>query len=637
MKRERTVTQGDIENRSDRDLETLQGVIDATNGRPSFEEEGDTRESQGVPVVESVAGSTYLKYFLASTGKILGLDFVFVASRQETSRIDIEVLWRGKPGLKSREAAENLVISNLSPSRPFADRSRITVRHVVSDKGGRSRAVRPETSALEKRVTDSRSPGGEWAIGLGYPRKGAAASLPPEHLDSLLDALADGIRLPVGIRPSLDVRPNRPGRDPVTNLYDKQLFWDLLDHEIALAKKRKTEVALLLVDVDDLKAFNRVHGTAAGDLYLFRYACFLESLIRPEEIAFGYGGGKYAVIVPDATEEEMFLLAERIRSKTESFSAALPDGRLAGNSVSIGAALSPRNGQGSQELYLAADTSLVRAKIRGKNQIGFPDEDGILILKNETEQKADLIVNAIHESWVVPFYQPIVDLVSGEIFGHEVFMRIHLPDGSFMTPAEFLQVAKSEGLIGQMDIIMMRKVLNDLCQNRYDRTICFNTSPGALSVGSFKSDTKKLLKDLNVDPSSVILDILGIDNELGEDILEQFVGSFREIGCRFSIDDFGTGRSFSFIKKYPIDFIKIDSEFIRGLGEKNPKDEAIVMGILKVSGAMGIRAIAKSVENETMLGAVRNAGIPLAQGYFFGSPARSRETSPFKLPGPKRT
>jgi EAL domain-containing protein (putative c-di-GMP-specific phosphodiesterase class I) len=221
---------------------------------------------------------------------------------------------------------------------------------------------------------------------------------------------------------------------------------------------------------------------------------------------------------------------------------------------------------------------------------------------------------------VVPFFQPILRSANGELHACEVLSRIHTEEGRIAAAGEFVEAAERMGLIHNLDFAVMDKAFAAARQAGYRGTLFINISPRALGLSEFFPKVRKMVADHGIEPSNVVFELTERETVTNLQVLEKFVANLRMEGFKFAIDDFGSGfSSFHYIKRFPIDYIKIEGDFIANM-LRDERDRAFVNSIATLARELDIRTVAEYIEDGEILQAVARCGIDYAQGYHLSRP-----------------
>jgi diguanylate cyclase (GGDEF)-like protein len=407
-------------------------------------------------------------------------------------------------------------------------------------------------------------------------------------------------------------------RDPLTNLYNKTVFWDYLGYETERSKRQNYRFSLLCLDLDDFKAVNDLHGHEVGDEILLEFSGLFKDAVRKGDIAARYGGDNFAAILPICDEAQAYIVAKRMMESIRAHSFAHSDRNIL-LTASIGISTFPDHAKDAQDLYLLADGMLTHAKAAGKNRMSMPDDGFDADILKSAGKMSLCIIEAIRKKQVVPFFQPIICMNDQTRSAYEVLTRIVTPE-AIIPAAEFIEQAEGMGAIGKIDHLIMEQAFALAKQNRFQGKLFINLSPKALIHDEFMPTVRKQMRDYGIEPSNLVFEITERDTVKNLNLIEKNVCNLKQEGFQFAIDDFGSGySSFLYIKMFQVDYLKIDGEFIRnmiGTGTEN----AIVSHITALAGSLGIKTVAEHVESEAILNNVRSIGIDCAQGYFIQRP-----------------
>ena len=417
-------------------------------------------------------------------------------------------------------------------------------------------------------------------------------------------------------------------RDPLTGLYNQRLFWELFEYEVDRCRRHGRDCSVMICDLDDFKQINDTCGHSEGDRYLKKVGDVLKQYCRSSDIVCRYGGDEFSVILPETGIDGAFEIAQRIRSALADPDLLRKENFPLRSTVSIGVASFPLHGEISRDLFLLADHLMYQSKKEGKNAVVQPSFGQMAdVFKSIGEQKVK-VIQALEDDRIVPYFQPIRNLTTGEVIGYEILCRLLLPGDtpSVMVAADFIEIIEEKGLIGKMDEKVIEKAFTEVRATGFTGMIFVNLSPKSLIMPNFITIINELSRQIGIFPSQVVFEITERETVRNISILEIFMKKLKENGYLFAIDDFGAGySSLSYLRRFPINFLKIDGEFIRGMGNGSRVDQAIVHSILSLASVLEIPVVAENVENESIRLMLADFGVLLGQGYHLGHPSRGLE------------
>jgi len=421
--------------------------------------------------------------------------------------------------------------------------------------------------------------------------------------------------------------------DPLTGLPNRALFMDRLKHASARANREGSRVGVLFTDLDNFKVVNDSLGHKAGDQLLIAIAGRLEADLRPGDTAARIGGDEFTILAENVTSVgDVVRMAERIAEILQPPFAL--EGQEVFATASTGIALSSPLQQQPADLMRHADMAMYKAKQRGKARYEVFETsmgtDALERLRLEIELR-----RALGRGEFRVYYQPIMALESGRIVGTEALVRWEHPRRGLLVPGEFLSVAEDTGLILQIGEEVLREACHQLraWQRRYPApkplTVSVNLSPRQLFGPELVAE---ILAETEIDPTTLQLEITeGVMTSNDANSANSTLRSLKDLHIQLAVDDFGMGySSLSYLKRFPVDFLKIDRSFIAGLGQDTDgasKDAEIVPAMIDLTHALGLKAVAEGVETAEQLAQLQDMGCDFAQGNYFSEPLPSKELS----------
>jgi len=409
--------------------------------------------------------------------------------------------------------------------------------------------------------------------------------------------------------------------DPLTGLPNRVLFVDRLQRALT-ESDHEAHLAVLFLDIDHFKVVNDSLGHPAGDRLLVALADRLRATMRPSDTVARFGGDEFTVLCSGVHDETTAQQLARRLSDAVAKPFALAEGEVF-ITASVGIALSGTELETSETLLRNADAAMYRAKDQGRarSELFRTDAHDQAVRHLRTGNE---LHRALERAELRMHYQPIVSLETGRISGFEALLRWQHPKRGLVGPDEFVGLAEETGLV----VPIGSWALEESCrQAEYwhshgsDVTISVNLSPRQLAEPGLPADVARALQATRVQPGLVWLEITETALMRDAESAVRALGALRSLGVHLAVDDFGTGySSMTYLKRFPVEALKIDRTFVDGLG-REPEDSAICTAVVSLAHALGLRAIAEGVETPEQLAELRTLGCELAQGYLFGRPA----------------
>ena len=428
--------------------------------------------------------------------------------------------------------------------------------------------------------------------------------------------------------------------DPLTDLPNRILFADRLDHALARLERKPSTLAVLFVDVDRFKLINDSLGHAKGDEVLVAVAGRIREALRPADTVARFGGDEFVVLCEDLADEvEAISVADRLQQFTSR--PITVNGSEYVVSVSTGIALAASPDVSAEELLRDADAAMYHAKEDGRGRAKVFAE----ALRAKVLQRLDTEVDlrrAIAAGELRVHYQPVVDIATGLVTEIEALVRWAHPERGLVSPAEFIPVAEETGLIFPLGEWVLEEACSQTAawQRNFPHLrglgVCVNLSGRQLAHRDIGGVVAAVLAKTELDPTCLTLEITeSVLMKDAEDSIDA-VHSLAALGVRLSIDDFGTGySSLAYLKRFSAQVLKIDKSFVDGLGV-DPQDTAIVGATIALADALGMETVAEGVEEAGQLAHLERLGCDRAQGYFFSRPLADTEMATLlaRLPRP---
>ncbi len=407
--------------------------------------------------------------------------------------------------------------------------------------------------------------------------------------------------------------------DHLTKVSSRYRYNRQLNTYASQATKAGRPFCLLLVDVDNFKQVNDTYGHAYGDELLVQIAARMSAVARQNDQVARLGGDELAILAADTDSDGGAALADRLQ---RDFGPAF---NLFGSTVkctlSIGVASYPQDADCPETLQRAADLALYKAKQDGRRKSVVFDrallESHRLRYLRELDLKRSIATREI-EAW----YQPVIDLRSGQITGLEALARFRASDGSYVRPDVFIPMAEECGLIHELGRIVLHRALNEtrsLAEQGLVTKVAVNVSPSELVEPGFAEDVMAALAEACADRGTLVLEITEEMMLSDIDAALAVVKRLVEYGVAFVIDDFGCGyTNFSYLRSLPLSGIKLDRSLIANI-EQDRTAQAVVRHVTALCHELGLFTVCEGVETAAQRSIVQSFGCTLAQGYFFSA------------------
>lgn len=421
--------------------------------------------------------------------------------------------------------------------------------------------------------------------------------------------------------------------DTLTGLPNRRMFRDRLHEEIDKAERGGESLALLFIDLDRFKEVNDTMGHEIGDLLLVEAAQRIRAGIRETDTVARLGGDEFIVILPRVDDmSHLGRIAQNIvNAMTKPFRL---DTHTVYVSTSIGIAVYPFDTDTADGLVGCADQAMYAAKELGRNGFSFFTP----AMQQQAQTRLTLandLRDALAKGQLQVHYQPIVDIASGAIVKAEALLRWRHPERGMVPPNQFISIAEENGLIHEIGDWVFRQAVETAkrwnADSRVVRQISVNLSPRQFIKGDFYVSWLTHLEQAGVAPEHIVIEITeGLLLDDRPDIL-QIINRLGQAGMQVALDDFGTGYSaMAYLKKFPIDYLKIDRSFVRDL-ESDPNDRAIAEAIVVMAHKLGLKTIAEGVETVGQRDLLAAVGCEFLQGYLYAKPMPATELLAFAL------
>jgi diguanylate cyclase (GGDEF)-like protein/PAS domain S-box-containing protein len=442
-----------------------------------------------------------------------------------------------------------------------------------------------------------------------------------------------GVSTDISERKALeDELERRASHDPLTGLPNRHAFVERIGQALLRTKRGKEgrKVGVLFMDLDGFKNVNDSLGHEAGDRLLVAVAERLKNRLRSEDVLARFGGDEFAVLLEEAADaSEALRVAQRIaESLREPFTVNDHQVNL---STSVGIALGSAHTNDDPERMLRnADAAMYRAKEQGPGRYAAFDP----AMQTRAQERLELeteLRRALEQGEFVLYYQPEVSLHNGKMVGFEALLRWQHPERGLLKPSAFMPIAEETDLI----VPIGRWVLEEACQQakRWEEkypsapptTMEVNLSSRQLARRGLVRTIEEALTRAGVEAHTLALDLTETVLIKASEDDAQALETLKKMGIRLYLDDFGTGySSLSYLMHLPVDLVKVDRPFVKGLGEK-ATDTALVRMIIDLCHTLGLEVLAEGVETSEQAALLRDMGCDMGQGYYFAGPLPGEE------------
>lgn len=415
----------------------------------------------------------------------------------------------------------------------------------------------------------------------------------------------------------------RTFRDTLTGLANRALFMDRVSHSIDSAGTDDSAAAVIVIDLDNFRLVNDSLDRGSGDRLLVTMTRRIASLLRPGDTAARVGGDEFGVLLQELADEREALHMCQIFAAAVAEPVEL-DGREIQVTASTGVTMIRDKGQDAQTLLRNADSAMNRAKEYGRGRIEIFDDD----LRARAVARLDIetaLRRAVERDELVLEYQPLIHLSDGRIIGVETLVRWAHPQRGLLQPAQFVPVAEETGVI----VAIGHWVLVEACRQARawaqafpedPPEVAINVSARQLAHPEIVDDVRKAISATSIDPSTLCLEITESVLMKDAEVSVRTLRALKSLGVRLAVDDFGTGySSLSYLKRFPVDYLKVDRSFVRGLG-RDPEDTAIVSAVVTLAATLGLGVIAEGVETELQLAELSRLNCSIGQGFYWSKP-----------------
>jgi len=415
--------------------------------------------------------------------------------------------------------------------------------------------------------------------------------------------------------------------DSLTQLFNRRRFHQELEKYLPACQREGQHAALMFIDLDKFKDINDTSGHHVGDMLLKNVAEVLKKQTRDSDVIARFGGDEFAVLLKQTTREISERVAQRICASISSIEVQGEQHKHNG-SCSIGIVLFPGDGANnsqcnSADILMNADIAMYTAKKSGRNNWCFYDP--VLLRKEDARERVhwdEMVKQSLENNLIELFFQPIMRLKESHIDHYECLMRIH-EEGKIIPPVNFIRAAESSGLMPAVDEHVIKLAFahkRTLEQSGIASVLAINLSGLSFQGSNLAFHIQHCLDEFKINAHEIIFEITETTAVSDLKSSKQMMSHLKNLGFAFALDDFGAGfSSLSYLKQFPIDYIKIDGSFIKDI-LNNVEDQMLVKTIIDTASAFNLETIAEFVENRETLTLLESMGVDYAQGYHIDKP-----------------
>jgi diguanylate cyclase (GGDEF)-like protein/PAS domain S-box-containing protein len=417
--------------------------------------------------------------------------------------------------------------------------------------------------------------------------------------------------------------------DALTGLINRREFENCLEKSLAIARERNRTHILCYLDLDNFKIVNDTCGHAAGDQLLRQIATLFQAQVRKTDVVARLGGDEFGILLNQCPLEQAHRIANMLREQVQSFRFVWED-KVFTIGTSIGLVSITATTKNVASVLSAADSACYAAKNGGRNRVHIYQADDLTIARQQGQmQWVTRLTQALEEDRFCLYRQLIIPTAPGPASEehHEILLRLWDEAGELIPPGAFIPAAERYNLMHLIDRWVIRSLFTTLEQHlqtqnhSYDCIYAVNLSGASINDNEFIDFLQEQFTHYQIPPTRICFEITETVAIANLTTAAQFINDLRNLGCRFALDDFGSGMSsFAYLKNLPVDYLKIDGGFIKNI-VTDPIDFVMVEAIHQIGQVMGIQTIAEFVENDAILEKVTMLGVTYAQGYGIDKPS----------------
>jgi len=566
---------------------------------------------------------TFVQEILSSFQEVFPFQFFFIAFGEEHC-LSLNLYYVGHPTEDNKKLARNRLAHQMLQQLKLPPDTPLDIEEFEIDSYHQQNPV-DEVEMIMVAVPEMENVNLAGLLGVAY-----ACTRQPEVQEvaiirSILAVMVMVVGSSKALARTLSELEYYSSHDPLTGLHNRRYFNEMLEYEVGRSKRHGHEFSLLMLDLDDFKDVNDTWGHPCGDMVLRRIAESLHAETRKGDLSARLGGDEFILLLTETGRDGAQVVADKLRRRLKDTEYVSPDGKRFHVTTSIGAITYPGDADTVSDLMAGVDMGLYRAKKQGKDSVGTMEAVGQQLRTNRmTRDLVEKLRVALKEDRMIPYFQPIFDCRTGELYAYETLARLKEPTGETVSAGAFIDTIEKYGLGRELDRAVIGHALHAL-RARMDEgkppvKLFINLSAQELQGRGAVGYAENLCAALNIPPNAVVFELLERDAIGDMTHTRGFLNTLREKGFLFALDDFGSGyNSFHYLRELEFDFVKIDGAFVRNI--LNSKiDHSLVRNLTHLCQDIGIKVVAEFVESAELSKALGVIGTDFAQGFHLGMP-----------------